>query len=535
MIPRIQTGTSFIGAGLYYLHDKREKGEDERLTKERVTWTHAMNTMEDEPEAVLAEMRRTVRNQGLLKQLSGSRSDGRPTRDTVMTVSLAWSPEQEPGREEMIEAGNSFLNHMGWDGHQVLFVAHDDTKHPHVHLIINRIHPETGMTLDANWSKRRAQKWALEYEREHGQVYCKARETRYDHDRPRKDHMNYREWKNWQDLIKDNAIDPEFQQAVAAGEWDALKQAQKQERVGFWKETSRIRREIRQELREQVREEFKEEWQAYAAFREDNREEARAYNAKARETIRRHRESGNLKAIAKTRESQDDWHKENRAQLAAMRKDISERQKARFEEIAVPTLEDFKKERTDEYQKVLARHRAERTKLAGDQEEGTRRRDLLGRAHVPPEPVPKQDASGREPSPDDAETPLTGKAAANYEFYSNRRQQSRERDSGKDGFDPQAEKPPRRDGFDLTAGAGLSLVGKISESLETLFDTPPPSPADQQEKQAMEQERENWPAPHPNVVQQRVQEEEAEQEAKRKADLEFFQKRREERGFYRDR
>ena len=268
MIPRIQTGASFIGVGLYYLHDKRQKGEDERLTKERVAWTHAVNTMEDEPEAVLAEMRQTVRNQTLLKQLSGNRADGRPTRDTVMTVSLAWSPDQEPGREEMIEAGMSFLKHMGWDEQQVLFVAHDDTKHPHVHLIINRIHPETGMTLDANWSTRRSQKWALEYEREHGHVYCTARETKYDRDRPRKDHMNYREWKNWQELVKDNAIDPEFQRAVAAGEWDALKQVQKLERVGFWKETSRIRREIRQELREQVREEFREEWQAYAAFKE---------------------------------------------------------------------------------------------------------------------------------------------------------------------------------------------------------------------------------------------------------------------------
>ena len=236
--------------------------------------------------------------------------------------------------------------------------------------------------------------------------------------------------------------------------------------------------------------------------RKDNREEARAYDAKVRETIRRYRQSGNLKAIARTRESQDDWHRENRAQLAAMRKDISERQKAHFEEIAVPTLEDFKNERMDEYQKVLARHRAERAQLAGDQEEGTRRRDLLARAYVPPEPVSKPEADQPGQSPDEPQAPLTGKAAANYEFYSNRREQSRERDSGRNfggGHDPQ-ERPPRRDGFDLAAGAGLSLIGKISESLETLFDTPPPSPADQQEKRAMEQERDNPFAKPPAVL-----------------------------------
>jgi hypothetical protein len=54
MIPRIQTGTSFAGAGLYYLHDKKREGERERLTDERVAWTYAINTMEEEPEAVLA-------------------------------------------------------------------------------------------------------------------------------------------------------------------------------------------------------------------------------------------------------------------------------------------------------------------------------------------------------------------------------------------------------------------------------------------------------------------------------------------------
>ena len=179
MIPRIQTGDSFKGAALYYLHDKRLEGEQERLTTERVSWTYALNTLENEPEAVILEMQHTAMNQQLLKHLSGSRGDGRPTERTVMTVALAWSPEQSPDREQMIAAGESYLKHMGWQDHQVLFVAHNDTKHPHVHLIINRVHPDTGMTMDSNWSKTRAQKWALAYEREHGRVYCQAREAKY--------------------------------------------------------------------------------------------------------------------------------------------------------------------------------------------------------------------------------------------------------------------------------------------------------------------------------------------------------------------
>ena len=218
MIPRIQTGTSFKGAGLYYLHDKKREGERERFTTRRVAWTYAINTLEDDPEQVLAEMRQTAFDQPLLKQLSGNRADGRPTERTVMTVALAWSPEQSVTKEHMIETGHSFLQRMGWEGHQVLFVAHNDTKHPHVHLIINRVHPETGLTLDDAWSKTRAQRWALGYEQEHGHIYCEAREKKYGRGKGRDaTHMNYREWRAWQEIAKENVFDPEFRQALEAG------------------------------------------------------------------------------------------------------------------------------------------------------------------------------------------------------------------------------------------------------------------------------------------------------------------------------
>ena len=41
MVPAITAcGRSFRGAALYYLHDKRQEGEAERLTSERVAWAH---------------------------------------------------------------------------------------------------------------------------------------------------------------------------------------------------------------------------------------------------------------------------------------------------------------------------------------------------------------------------------------------------------------------------------------------------------------------------------------------------------------
>jgi Relaxase/Mobilisation nuclease domain len=382
MIPRIQTGTSFQGAGLYYLHDKKQEGERERLTTDRVAWTYAINTLEEEPEAVLAEMAQTARDQGLLKHLAGKRPDGRPTERTVMTVALAWSPEQEPPtKEHMIETGRSYLQHMGWQEHQVLFVSHNDTKHPHVHLIINRVHPETGMTLDDAWSKTRAQRWALGYEREHGRIFCEAREAKYgksqDRDAP---HMNYREWQTWQQIAKENARDPEFRQTLEAGEWDALKQGQKQERIGFWKETGRMRKDLRAALREEVREEFAGEWQTYTLHKAERMEQAQAYDRETRRALREYRKHGKLhgvEAVAKIKERQEAYHDRLRDQLKEMRADISSRQKQRLEELAAPALDKLSNDRLAAYDEVRARHRGESATLHADQAAGTRRPDVL--------------------------------------------------------------------------------------------------------------------------------------------------------------
>ena len=422
MIPRIQTGTSFKGAELYYLHDKKLDGEQERLTAGRLAWTYAVNTLENEPEAVFAEMRQTAFDQPLLKQLSGNRLDGRPTERTVMTVALAWSPEQSPDRQEMIEAGKSFLKHMGWDQHQALFIGHNDTKHPHVHLIINRVHPETGMTLDDNWSKTRSQKWALAYEREHGHIYCLGREARYDRDRGSSaHHMSYREWQTYQELTKDKAIDPEFQQAMRAGEWDALKSGQKEERLGFWQETGRMRKQVWSALRGDVRFEFADEWKAYAQEKEERQRKANVYDREARGAIRElrkqqtptkrakpdrrseiavvrgpdgrtfiKRRSVESVGIEQIKERRRAYHLRQREELWEMRSGISKRQKERLGTLADIAFARLSADRAEQYQTLLAAHRGDRRGLTEDQRAGERRPDALKRGTTSTGLTPEQ-------------------------------------------------------------------------------------------------------------------------------------------------
>ena len=54
-------------------------------------------------------------------------------------------------------------------------VAHNDRDHPHLHLIVNIVNPETGRANRVSFSKKKLSTWAESYEREHGKIYCKKR------------------------------------------------------------------------------------------------------------------------------------------------------------------------------------------------------------------------------------------------------------------------------------------------------------------------------------------------------------------------
>src|ERR1043165_1940729 len=406
MIPRIQTGTSFKGAELYYLHDKRAEGEAVRDTKERVAWTYAINTLENEPEAVLAEMRHTAFDQFLLKLESGNRIDGRPCERPVMTVALSWAPDETLTREEMIAAGRSFLQHMKWQDLQVLFVGHNDTKHPHVHLIINRVHPNTGMTQDAAWAKHRSQQWALKHERERGHVYIQSREGRYDRDAERTPSgMSRREWELWREIANDGVLDADFTKTLQAGEWNALKGNQADARIAFWQETGRLRKELRTAVWEDVKAEFAPQWAAYAREKAERDEKAKIYDREARHAIRslrKQQSEGRMarrkettvergpdgrtyikqrrvesQGIEQIKERRKAYHARMREELWSMRSAIATAQKTRLGAMIDSAMGQLTGDRLKEYKQVLAEHRSEKAELRKDQGAGIRRRDVL--------------------------------------------------------------------------------------------------------------------------------------------------------------
>lgn len=172
MIPKIGRGASFKGLGEYLLHDK---GAD---SSERVAWTETRNLATNRAEAAIGVMAATAMDQARLKREAEVKATGRKARETVQHVTLSWSPEESEDltREEMVSAADGVLGALGAQDHQVLIVAHTDSEHRHIHLVINRVSPIDGRILPSSKERLKVSEWALEYEKSRGEVLCKQRE-----------------------------------------------------------------------------------------------------------------------------------------------------------------------------------------------------------------------------------------------------------------------------------------------------------------------------------------------------------------------
>jgi hypothetical protein len=73
--------------------------------------------------------------------------------DAVCHYELAWPPGERPTRTQWTDAALYTLDQLGYKDHQYVVVAHDDKKHFHIHIMLNKVHPETyrAHTPYRNW------------------------------------------------------------------------------------------------------------------------------------------------------------------------------------------------------------------------------------------------------------------------------------------------------------------------------------------------------------------------------------------------
>ena len=66
---------------------------------------------------------------------------------------LSWPPGERPTRSQWTDCASHTLKALGYRDHQFMVVAHDDKKHFHIHIMVNKVHPETfkAHTPYRNW------------------------------------------------------------------------------------------------------------------------------------------------------------------------------------------------------------------------------------------------------------------------------------------------------------------------------------------------------------------------------------------------
>jgi hypothetical protein len=74
-------------------------------------------------------------------------------KDAVCHYELAWPPGERPTRPQWTDSALQTLKALGYEDHQHMIVAHDDKKHFHIHIMVNKVHPETlrAPTRYNNW------------------------------------------------------------------------------------------------------------------------------------------------------------------------------------------------------------------------------------------------------------------------------------------------------------------------------------------------------------------------------------------------
>ena len=167
-------GAGFGGVARYCLHDEAVPEEGRPQTSERVGWAEVRN-LAGRPERAAAQMAATWKAAPELKRLAGVSTAGRKLEKPVYHYSLSWEKDERPGREDMRRAADETLKALGLERHQALIVAHTDKAHPHVHVVVNRVDPETGKAASRGNDRLKLSRWAERWEREHGREGCPER------------------------------------------------------------------------------------------------------------------------------------------------------------------------------------------------------------------------------------------------------------------------------------------------------------------------------------------------------------------------
>ncbi|ATX65223.1 relaxase/mobilization nuclease domain-containing protein [Roseinatronobacter bogoriensis] len=124
MIGKLRKGQSFIGLARYLTHD----GRGQVLALDNLS-------SDNVPEAA--------------QEMTVAAATSRRTQKPVLHLCLSYSDSEFITTDQMRDDARRVLRALGLKEHQAVIVAHDDTSHPHIHVMASRVGPDSRTASDS--------------------------------------------------------------------------------------------------------------------------------------------------------------------------------------------------------------------------------------------------------------------------------------------------------------------------------------------------------------------------------------------------
>jgi len=147
MIGKVIRGRGFAGLARYL--ELGRNGSDPG----RVEWIEARNLPTNDPQTASLLMRATAAQSDRIQK-------------PVYHIALSFDPDDAVDRGTMLRVADRLLRDLGLQEHQALIVSHGDTRHAHLHIMVNRVHPQTYRAWDPRHDFAQIERSLREQERE---------------------------------------------------------------------------------------------------------------------------------------------------------------------------------------------------------------------------------------------------------------------------------------------------------------------------------------------------------------------------------
>jgi hypothetical protein len=148
--PRRDGLTSFDRLGRY-LTKERSKKSGEVIARGPIVISNALLSVD----TAILEMKSTA-------------SQNARVGDPILHFQISWREGEVPTQSEWQEAAERSIAALDFADHQYIVVAHDDTDNFHVHVMLNRVHPDTYSAPNPRMSQLALHRTARELEQTFG-------------------------------------------------------------------------------------------------------------------------------------------------------------------------------------------------------------------------------------------------------------------------------------------------------------------------------------------------------------------------------